>query len=126
MENFSLSDWITSAGYTLLAAFGGLLGHVLREHDKGNPLSPFRAAAETLSSGFVGFLVMLLCRAMELDPLWSGFIVGIFGWLGAGVSIRVLESVVYKKLGIKLRANTDKRVEAAENGGEISTEGDEP
>ena len=113
MENFSLSDWLTSAGYTLLAAVGGLLGYVMREHDKGNDLSGWRAAAEALSSGFVGFLVMLLCRAMGIDPLWSGFVVGIFGWLGANVSIRLLERLVYDKLGIKLRANTDKRVAAA-------------
>jgi len=113
MEHFNLSEWLTSAGYTLLAALGGLLGYVMREHDKGNPLKAWRAATEALSSGFVGFLVMMLCFAMGLDPLWSGFIVGIFGWLGANVSIRLLERVVYDKLGIKLRENTDQRVEAA-------------
>lgn len=110
MENFSLTEWLASAGYVLLAAMGGLLGYIMRENDKGNPLNAFRAFAEALSSGFVGFLVMLLCRALDLDPLWSGFVVGIFGWLGASVSIRLLERFVYEKLGIKLRANTDKRV----------------
>lgn len=104
MEHFSLSEWLTSAGYTVLAAVGGLLGYVMREHDKGNPLSGWRALTEALSSGFVGFLVMLLCRAMGFDPLWSGFVVGIFGWLGASVSIRLLERVVYEKLGVRLRA----------------------
>lgn len=126
MENFSLSDWITAAGYTLLASVAGLLGHVMREHDKGNPLSWWRAAAETFSSGLVGFLVMLLCRAMDIDPLWSGFIVGIFGWLGANASIRLLERLVYEKLGLKLRANTDKRVKAARSGGDGATEGEQP
>lgn len=119
MEQFDLSEWLTSIGYTLLAALGGLLGYVMREHDKGNPLNAWRAFAEALSSGFVGFLVMLLCFAMGFDPLWSGFIVGIFGWLGANVSIRLLERIVYEKLGIKLRENTDQRVrqaKARENG----------
>ena len=102
MEHFSLSDWLASVGYTLLAAFGGLLGYIMREHDKGNKLSAMRAATEAVSSGFVGFLVMLLCRAMELDPLWHGFVVGIFGWLGANVSIRLLERLVYEKLGIRI------------------------
>lgn len=113
MEHFNLSDWLTSLGYTMLAAMGGLLGYVMREHDKGNELNGLRALWEAASSGFVGFLVMLLCRAMDLDPLWSGFIVGIFGWLGANASIRMLERFAYEKFGIKLRANTDKRVEAA-------------
>lgn len=113
MEHFSLSDWLTSLGYTMLAGIGGLLGYVMREHDAGNPLNAWRALTEAVSSGFVGFLVMLLCRAMGLDPLWSGFVVGIFGWLGANVSIRLLERVVYERLGIKLRANTDTRVAAA-------------
>ena len=49
MENFNLSEWITSAGYTLLAALGGLLGYVMREHDKGNPLNGWRALAEALA-----------------------------------------------------------------------------
>ncbi|MFC4256344.1 hypothetical protein GRI97_10545 [Altererythrobacter xixiisoli] len=111
MEHFSLSEWLTSAGYTLLAAVGGLLGYVMREHDKGNPLSGWRAVTEALSSGFVGFLVMLLCRAMGFDPLWSGFVVGIFGWLGASVSIRLLERLVYQKLGIKLKAVPDRHME---------------
>lgn len=118
MEHFSLSDWLTAAGYTLLAAAGGLLGYVMREHDKGNPLTAWRAVAEALSSGFVGFLVMLLCRAMGVDPLWSGFIIGVFGWLGANVTIRLLERIVYERLGIKLRENTDKRVEAAKEMGQ--------
>jgi hypothetical protein len=44
-----------------------------------------------------------------VDPLWSGFIVGIFGWLGARVSIRLLEKIVYNRLGVKLRSDTEKR-----------------
>lgn len=125
MEQFSLSDWATAAGYTLLAALGGALGYVMREHDKGNPLNGWRALTEAAGSGFVGFLVMLLCRAMGLDPLWSGFVVGIFGWLGANVSIRFLERIVYERFGVKLRANTDKRVAAARQE-EPSSEGEAP
>ncbi|MBO9724300.1 MAG: phage holin family protein [Novosphingobium sp.] len=114
MEHFSLSDWLTSFGYALLSAFAGGLGYVMRENDKGNKLNGWRALTEIAASGLVGFLVMLLCRAMEIDPLWTGFIVGVFGWLGANVSIRLLERIVYERLGIKLRANTDKRVAKAQ------------
>lgn len=113
MDNFSLTDFLSAVGHTALAAVGGLLGYVMRENDKGNPLKAWRAFTEALSSGFAGFLVLLLCQAMGLNPLWTGFTVGIFGWLGANVTIRLLERIVYEKLGIKLRENTDKRVEAA-------------
>ena len=123
MEHFSLSDWLTSVGYTVLAAVGGLLGYVMREHDKGNQLNALRALTESVSSGFVGFLVMLLCRALSIDPLWSGFVVGIFGWLGANVSISLLEALVFERLGIKLRADTGKRATAAPDG-ESAIEGD--
>ena len=108
-----VSTWLTEAGYAMLAAIGGLLGHVMREHDRGNSLNWVRAAFEAASSGFIGILVMMACFAVGLSPLWSGFIVGIFGWLGADASIRVIDQYVYRKWGIKLRANTDKRVEAA-------------
>lgn len=121
VENFSLSDWLTALGYTALAAIGGLLGYTMREHDKGNELSGRRAFVEAASSGFVGFIVMLICRAIGLDPLWSAPAVGIFGWLGANVSIRLLERLVYEKLGIKLRANTEERI----TGGNGS-QGDQP
>lgn len=108
MEHFSFSEWLTSAGYSLLAAVGGLLGYAMREHDAGRRLSPLRAVIEATGSGFVGFLVMLLCRAIGLDPLWSGFIVGIFGWLGASASIRVLERFAHERLGLKLGDKADR------------------
>ena len=85
----------------------------MRENDKGNPRNGWRVLTEIASSGLVGFLVVLLCQTMKVDPLRMGFIVGIFGWLGANVPIRLLERIVCERLGIKLRANTDKRVEAA-------------
>ncbi|PNU06470.1 phage holin family protein [Novosphingobium guangzhouense] len=113
MENFDLGAWLTAVGYTILAAVGGLLAYVMREYDKGNPLNGWRALSEAVSSGFVGFLVMLMCQAMKIDPLWTGPIVGVFGWLGANVTIGFLEGFVYERFGVKLRANTDKRVRAA-------------
>src|SRR5690606_3855986 len=100
---FSLSDWLSLLGHALLAAVGGLLGYVMREHDRGHRLQMWRAVTEALSSGFVGLLVMLLCRAMEIDPLWSGFVAGLFGWLGANASIRMLERIAYEKFGLDLR-----------------------
>ncbi len=104
MEHFSFSEWLTSLGYAALAAVAGLLGHIMRELDAGRQLNPLRVVAETLGSGLVGFLVMLLCRAMGFDPLWSGFVVGIFGWLGASASIRIVERIAYGKLGVTVKS----------------------
>lgn len=87
-------------GYALLAAFGGLLGYLMRTLDKGHRVSYGRALIESASAGFVGGLVTLACMAMKLDPLWSGVIVGVFGWLGATASIRFLETMIFKRLGI--------------------------
>jgi hypothetical protein len=109
VEDFNLRDWVIAAAYTVLDALGGLLGHAMREHDLGRKVQLRSALVESLSSGFIGFLTLLLCRAMSVDPLWSGFIVGIFGWLGARVSIRLLEKIVYNRLGVKLRSDTEKR-----------------
>lgn len=104
MEHFSLSEWLGALGYAALAAVAGFLGHIMRELDAGRRLSPVRVVIETLGSGLVGFLVMLLCRAMGFDPLWSGFLVGIFGWVGASASIRIIERLAYGKLGIAMKS----------------------
>lgn len=100
IDHLPWNEWGQNAAGALLAAFGGLLGYIMREHDKGNKLIVWRAVTEALSSGFVGFLVMLLCQAMDVDARYSGFIVGVFGWLGASASIRLLERLVRQRLGL--------------------------
>lgn len=93
-------SWFQTLVYSLFAAFGGLMGYLMRAVDRGQPVSYGRAFLEAVGAGFVGALVTLACMAMQLDPLWSGVVVGVSGWLGAQATIRVLEILVYKKLGI--------------------------
>lgn len=88
------------AGYAAFAASGGLLGYVLRTLDANNPVSWKRLLAETAASAFMGVMAMLACNAMEVNTTWTGVIVGMSGWIGATATMRVIESVVYKRLGI--------------------------
>lgn len=86
--------------FGLFAAVGGCLAYTLRCLNQEKKPKVSRAIAEFLASGFVGILAMLGCKAMELDWRWSGLVVGVFGWLGAEVSIALLAKLVRKKLGI--------------------------
>ena len=113
MDNLPVPEWLVSLGQISLAAIGGTLGYIMREHDKDHEVSAVRAAIEGFGSGFVGILVMMLCHAMEFGVMWTGFLVGMLGWLGANASIRLLERIAYDRLGVKLRADTEKRVEDA-------------
>lgn len=99
------SWWIKATAYALFAAFGGMMGHLMRFIDSGNKISWPRAALEGCAAGFVGLIVFLVCQAMDLSEQWTGVIVGVCGWLGANATIRMLETVVTKKLGIEKDSN---------------------
>lgn len=93
-------DILRSAIFIGFATLGGLLAYLMRTlNTEEKPLIK-RAVVEGLSSGFVGLIAMLMCRALGLSWEWSGVIVGLFGWLGAETSIVLLSQVVRKKLGI--------------------------
>jgi hypothetical protein len=92
--------WVKAILYAALAAFGGFLGHVMRALDNSADISYGRACVEGLAAGFVGLLVMLVCNAIGFSDQWTGVIVGVSGWLGANASIRMLEKLVFKKLGL--------------------------
>lgn len=89
-----------TAGYAAFAAAGGMLGYVLRTMDANKPVSWRRMSVETGAAGFVGLLAMLACNALDVQPTWTGVIVGMSGWLGATASMRLIETLVYKRLGI--------------------------
>lgn len=87
--------------YTALASGGGLLGYLMRTlEDENEKIHWGKAFVQAAGSGFTGFLVLMLCQAMGLGDLWTGAIVGLFGWMGATATIVVLEKVIYSKLGV--------------------------
>lgn len=92
--------WIEALAYAALAALGGLLGYIMRAIDNKEKINKARAFLEAMAAGFVGLLMMLTCSAFHLSREWSGVIVGLCGWLGAQATIRILEQLVYKKLGV--------------------------
>ncbi len=93
--------WIRAVCYTVFAAFGGTMGYLMRTIDKNEKINWGRVVLEGGSAGFVGCIVLLMCTAMKLSEQWTGVIVGVSGWLGASVSIRMLEGMVRTKIGAK-------------------------
>lgn len=93
-------SWVKTLMFAAFAAFGGLMGHLMRTIDKNQKVIWSRATLEGGAAGFVGFIVLMMCNAMNLSDQWTGVIVGVCGWLGANATIRMLEKVVMKKLGL--------------------------
>ncbi|WPK42405.1 superfamily III holin [Pseudomonas phage Ppu-503] len=82
------------------AAVGGFLGYALRNLEQGGRFTLAGAFAEVGGAAFVGVLTLLLCKALNLDWVYTGLTVGVFSWLGANASIRLLERLVFKRLGL--------------------------
>lgn len=98
---------IEGALFSGFAAIGGVLAYLMRTLNKEEKPIWSRAIVEFLSSGFVGVLAALACKAAGIDYLWSGVIVGVFGWMGAEASIAMLGRIVRKRLGIDVNGNSN-------------------
>lgn len=96
-----LSKVVEVAGLTLLAMVSGFMGYMMRTLDEGGKIIWLRSFLEAIASGVVGYLGILLCGALHLSFEWTGVVVGVFGWLGATATIRILEKIVRKRLGIE-------------------------
>ncbi len=94
------NNWFETAVFTGLASFAGLMGYLMRNSNDRRVITWERSLLETFASGFIGFLTVLLCRALSIPYEWTGFIAGVLGWLGATASIQLFERIVRKKLGI--------------------------
>ncbi len=98
-DNPLIAWWVKAIAYAAFASIGGMLGHLMRTFDK-RPISWGKCILEGIAAGFVGLLMLLVCDAMGLGEQWTGVIVGVSGWLGANATIRMIESLVRKRLGI--------------------------
>lgn len=95
-------SWIVRAlAYVSLSTIGGIIGYILRSMENRKKILISHLLARAAGSMFAGFIILLLCQAMALDYIWTGVVVGLFGWLGADVSIKLVETFVFKKLGIE-------------------------
>ena len=88
-----LDQWLDNIGFTFIAALAGLLGHIMRNANNRRKTTWGRCMLEAASSGFIGFLTIMICKAMHISYEWTGFLVGVLGWLGAAASIQIFERV---------------------------------
>lgn len=95
------SWWFKLASYAFLAFIGGALGYIMRAVDKQEKVLVWRVFLEGIGAAFVGVLVMFICQEAKFSAGYTGVIVGVCGWLGANVTIRLLEGFVRRKLGLK-------------------------
>lgn len=96
----SWEHWIDNLMLTGFAASAGFLGYLMRNSNNRRKISWGRSLLEAAASGFVGFMTVLLCQAMNLSYEWTGFLSGLLGWLGATTSIQLFERIVRRKLGL--------------------------
>ena len=94
-----------------LSAMGGLLGYLMRQATREQPIKLSRATLEAVASGFIGVITMFLCHAIGLSWYWSGAVVGVLGWLGAEASIVVIAHAIRGKIGLDLIPEKEKKDE---------------
>lgn len=95
-------DFITmkEIGYTILATIGGFLGYTVNQQEAGRKFVWRNASVQATGSGFVGFLVYMLCQSMGIDGPFVGTIIGVLSYLGVTATIQILKRFVHEKLGI--------------------------
>lgn len=96
-----IKDFLAHAGFgALFALLCGLVGYLHRQVTSKRRISLLEAFVRGLGSAITGSLVMMACLALKIEMAWAGVIVGTFGWLGADVTMVLLEKIVHKRLGL--------------------------
>lgn len=95
---------ITSAMQAGLAAFGGLIGGLLRKE----ATTVRESIIGALGAGFVGLLVARLCHGSGMSDDTTFVCVGVAGWLGATRTIDVLQRALSRMpIGVKWQPAPD-------------------
>ena len=92
--------WIKNCAMVLLAIVAGFLGELYRTVMKREQIVWKYVFVKAGAAGFCGVMFLLGCSAASLSDQTTGMVVGVFGWLGAEVSIVVLEKWVFRSIGI--------------------------
>lgn len=107
-DEFNIIEIMQFAGFS---AMGGLLGYLMRQVTREQPIKLSRATLEAVASGFIGIITMFLCHAIRLPWYWSGAVVGVLGWLGAEASIVVIARAIRGEIGLDLIPEKEKKDE---------------
>ncbi|TPG65711.1 phage holin family protein [Pseudomonas arsenicoxydans] len=100
-----MGSWI----YVLIAALGGVLGHMMRKLGAQQPIRVGETVLQGVGAAFAGYLILLGCRSLDLPSDVSGVIIGLCGWLGADATLMLLQTYIYKKLKIGEHADDEKK-----------------
>ena len=86
----------------VFSIIAGTLGYLSRTCSNESPVkfTWHRMLIEAASSGFVGFLALLIAVMSGWGGAATGLLVGFFGWIGAPASIVIIEKKVFRLIGI--------------------------
>ncbi|MDI2145902.1 phage holin family protein [Pseudomonas sp. ITA] len=97
-----MEDFIRSWTYIAIAATGGVLGHMMRKLGSKQPIRIGETVLQGVGAAFAGYLVLLVCRSLDVPPDTSGVIIGLCGWLGADATLMLLQDYIYKKIKVRV------------------------
>ena len=94
--------------FAFFSGCGGIVGYMSRTMQTEAKINPLRALFEGISAAFIGLVVTLLCEAIHLNMCWTGAFVGVSGWIGATASVKIIEVLLYRKLGVDTKSDEGK------------------
>ena len=108
-------EFVHQCLFVVFSAVGGFLSHVLHAIEHNEKISWTRVFVQSAAAGFVGLIVLMLCKAMHIPDEWNGVIVGIAGWLGADVTINLVRQAIGERFHVlsdtSTTTTTDKKPE---------------